>query len=119
MFNRRRPASEILVSTDQYSITRGDLFTLSLKGKGWLSDTVIDFYCTLLQGEYPACHFFGLAFLSKLYLETDSYDYRKVERWTRRRSVLDCDKLFMPAYIGNHFVLICVNIREQRIEYYD
>jgi len=47
VFNKNRPASEILVSTLNFSIKRSEL--MCLQQKEWLNSTVIDYYLTLLQ----------------------------------------------------------------------
>lgn len=104
----------------------------------WLNDEVINGYMKLLQCRdsqlrklniYPKCHFFKSYFLGKLYLDASSYNYRAVRKWTMANrlqnwgqespSVIDCDILFFPVHLGDHWVMAAAFLKYKKIRYYD
>ena len=48
-----------------------------------------------------------------------SQGYQSVRRWSRKKDIFACKKMFSPIHLGNHWCLICVNFIEKTIKYYD
>ena len=53
-------------------------------------------------------------------LTAPGYTYSKVKSWTQKESLLDTDKILVPINKGRcHWVLGCINLRDNRFEFYD
>jgi len=48
-----------------------------------------------------------------------SQGYQSVRRWSRKKDIFACKKMFCPIHLGNHWCLICVNFVDKTIKYYD
>ncbi len=106
----------------------------------WLNDEIINVCMSMLQERdsrhrkekngSTTCHFFNSFFLNKLYKDSGKYNYNDVRRWTLPvrlknagqpfTSILDCDKIIMPANQGNmHWVCAVIDIKNQKFIMYD
>jgi Ulp1 family protease len=79
-----------------------------------------------------SCHFFSSFFMAKLYLDTETFDYRQVRRWTsaaklrqagqakHQQGVLSCSLVVAPCNLGNqHWTLVVADLERCRILYLD
>ena len=91
----------------------------------WLNDEVINMYTEILRARTAlagkvSCHFFNTFFYSKL--SENGFNFRNVERWTKRAKVdiFSLDFVFIPINWGCiHWCLAVINIRDKCLEYYD
>ena len=106
-----------------------------LRDRTWLNDEVVNFHMEMLTERLVSrktlpnlnplnCAFFNTFFFTKLTGGTSglSYDYKSVQRWTKRAKldIFALDLLFIPINLNNvHWVLGVVNFKEKRLEYFD
>lgn len=45
--------------------------------------------------------------------------YQAVRRWSRKKDIFACKKMFSPIHLGNHWCLTCVNFVDKTVKYYD
>jgi hypothetical protein len=91
----------------------------------WLNDEVVNFFMGLLQARADAaagplrCHFFSSQWYAKL-TEACKFQFANVKRWTKKVDIFAMDLLFIPIHSnGNHWILVVVNFRDKRFEYFD
>lgn len=137
-----RPAAEaaLLVShpRSKIDIKGHDMRTLS--PGAWLNDEVINLSISLLQerdkrwreagAAAPTCHYFSSFFLNKMFKDSGKYNYNEVRRWTMplrlknagqlSASVLDCDRIIIPANQGNtHWVCAMADLKNKKFVLFD
>ena len=99
--------------------------------KEWLNDEIINFRFQLLRQRQDRkvsrhnnmmnasslmrkSHFFNTYFMDKIRKEEN------VSRWTKKFSIFDLDKVFVPINITNtHWTLLVVFVQAKHIHYYD
>lgn len=97
------------------NLRRSDLKTAYLP-TAWLNDEVINHYLNLIIDRDPMfLHTFDTFFYYKL----SSQGYQSVRRWSRKKDIFACKKMFCPIHMGNHWCLICVNFIDKTVTYYD
>jgi SAM-dependent methyltransferase/predicted O-methyltransferase YrrM len=127
----QKTSNRLLFEQDGFEITTDTMYRLN-NGK-WLNDTIIDFYCKMLNDRDQALstanpsrrrsYFFNSYFITKLF-ERSKYTFNNVKRWTKhidKNYLLNYDKLYFPINIDQiHWVLAVIHLQdEKRIEYYD
>ena len=137
--NFTKDKNEILI--DQYNVkmTRDKL--LCLQDGVWLNDEVINFYLRKLidkkrtaSAKKTKCLFLSTFFYFKLVQQLRRFDYDGVKRWTRKVNFFSYDKIIIPIntgyyekikgtnkaeFKGTHWVLVVINLRDKKFEYYD
>jgi sentrin-specific protease 1 len=97
-------------------------------GRGeWLDDQIINFYFKLLQELKDADSsiirksvFFSTFLMQVLFVETNKFDYKAVERWTKKINIFEHDMLFIPInYNQDHWLLAVVYMQQKMIVLYD
>ncbi|XP_050436335.1 sentrin-specific protease 1-like [Adelges cooleyi] len=107
------PQNEFIVKGK--NIKKSDLRTI-YSPTAWLNDEVINHYMNMIVDRDPkSLHTFDTFFYTKL----SSQGYESVRRWSRKKDIFACKKMFSPIHLGNHWCLICVNFIEKTIKYYD
>lgn len=93
---------------------------LTLNGRSWLNDSVMEFYFNLITerstknpAKYPSVYTFGTFFYTRL------EKGQALGRWARKLDFFSYDLLIVPIIHASHWRLVVVKIREKRIEYYD
>ncbi|KAK3264149.1 hypothetical protein CYMTET_27096 [Cymbomonas tetramitiformis] len=123
-------SKRIIVRSDFSNIDIEAEDMLRMRDGEWLNDQVINFYLGLLQQRElrknpvnPRFHFFSTFFYNKL--SSKQYNYQAVRKWTLPKkigyNILNCEKLIVPVHQEKkkHWVMGVINIRQQRIEFYD
>lgn len=111
--------SEILVEKFGLKITREDL--LSLKGKNWLNDQVINFYMELIDqrsrgnNKFPKTHSFNVY----LFQSFESRGFERVRNYTRKTDIFSKDIIIIPIFKEAHWRLVIVKIPSKEIIYFD
>lgn len=84
----------------------------------WLNDEIINKYMDLIIERSPNTIY---AFNTFFYLSLSVNGYEKVCRWTKHVDIFSKKKLFIPIHMeeDNHWCLVCVNIEDKTIKYYD
>lgn len=111
--NPRGPTQEILVSAYNIDIKREDILRLS--DCKLLNDEIINFYFQLVT-EVATCRVYAF---NTFFFPLLKNGYRRVQNWTRRIDLFSFDKIIIPIHLSLHWCLAVLNIRDQRIEYYD
>ena len=113
---------QVLVTGDKYSVSGDDLSML--KKRGWLNDSVINFYVELIlkraasePEKHPKIHIFNTYFYSLLKVK----GYSGVAKITRKAKIdiFSLDMVIVPVHLEVHWALAVINIKEHRFEYYD
>eukprot|EP01034_Spumella_vulgaris_P031276 gene31276-38643_t len=127
----RGPASnEVVIDKFSIDMTRAKL--VCLKPSTWLNDEVINFYMNMLQerdllltekagGETArkSSHYFSSFFIDRLCADR-KYNYKNVQRWSRKFDVFAKDKVFMPINLSQtHWVMAVAFVQRREIHYYD
>ncbi|TPX34336.1 hypothetical protein SmJEL517_g02941 [Synchytrium microbalum] len=103
-------------------LKKSDLATL--RGTEWLNDEVINFYGAMIMdrskqsiGKLPKIHFYNSFFYE--FLERSGYE--KVKKWSKKvkPSFWEQDYIMFPVHLGMHWCCGMINLKKQRIEYYD
>lgn len=136
------PSKEVVARSGADWVLRGSIQTLQ-PGQ-WLNDEVINYFFRMLsqrdqqlcQGDSfrRRCHFFNSFFMIKVVVRNlskkpaqeifeDTYDYKNVQRWSRRvpgKDLFALDKIFFPINDGGqHWVCVVAFMQERRIQMYD
>ncbi|KAE9531534.1 hypothetical protein AGLY_010740 [Aphis glycines] len=107
------PLNEYVVNGK--NIKRMDLKTI-YSPTAWLNDEVINHYLSMIVDRDPInIHSFDTFFYTKL----SEQGYQSVRRWSRKKDIFACKKMFSPIHLGNHWCLVCVNFIEKTVKYYD
>ncbi|XP_066516686.1 sentrin-specific protease 3a [Hoplias malabaricus] len=102
------------VNYKRHVLTMDDLSTLY--GQNWLNDQVMNMYGDLVMDTVPdRVHFFNSFFYDKL--RTKGYD--GVKRWTKNVDIFQKKFLLIPIHLEVHWSLVCVNVPERIIIYFD
>ncbi|KAL4631491.1 sentrin-specific protease 3-like [Arapaima gigas] len=102
------------VNYKRHVLTMDDLSTLY--GQNWLNDQVMNMYGDLVMDCVPdKVHFFNSFFYDKL--RTNGYD--GVKRWTKNVDIFQKNLLFVPIHLEVHWSLVCVDVPQRTITYYD
>ncbi|NXD28990.1 SENP2 protease, partial [Spelaeornis formosus] len=109
---------DILSTAFKLIVTREDICTL--KPQGWLNDSIINFYMTLVverskKKGYPAVYAFNTFFYSKL----NSASHRGVKKWTKGVDIFEHDVILVPVHLTVHWSLLVVDLRKKTIKYFD
>ncbi|XP_060881028.1 sentrin-specific protease 1-like [Metopolophium dirhodum] len=113
-------AFQMSSSLNEYIVQGKNIKKMDLKTiynpTAWLNDEVINHYLGMIVDRDPTnIHTFDTFFYSKL----SSQGYQSVRRWSRKKDIFACKKMFSPIHLGNHWCLICVNFIEKTVKYYD
>lgn len=78
---------------------------------------------TIAQGNYQPSFFFTSFFFTALGTD-QSYNYSRVQRWSRRirvcNNMFQLNNIIIPINISNsHWTIACINFPNQRIEFLD
>jgi hypothetical protein len=118
----RHNDGQIIGTAFKVDVQVGDIKTLS--DGAWLNDNVIDFYLSLVTEKANSegkCKSF--AFSTHFYSKLDSpAGYKSVARWAKRKGidVTTVDYVFVPINRnGNHWCLVVINNKQQKLQYYD
>uniref|UniRef100_A0A673JLT5 Sentrin-specific protease 3-like n=1 Tax=Sinocyclocheilus rhinocerous TaxID=307959 RepID=A0A673JLT5_9TELE len=102
------------VNYKRHVLTMDDLSTLY--GQNWLNDQVMNMYGDLVMDAAPEkVHFFNSFFYDKL--RTKGYD--GVKRWTKNVDIFQKKFLLIPIHLEVHWSLVCVNVLQRSITYFD
>ena len=96
-----------------HEITKRQL--LSLEGRSWLSDPVINGYFYLIQQKCEGIVTLSSFFYSKLKIA----GYAETCRFTRKTDLFTPKKVLVVINDGSHWTLAVINHKKQRFEYYD
>ena len=127
------PLNEVIANYETDSIQRRSM--QQLRPGEWLNDEVIHFFLNMLacrdkqlcekDGNRKRCHFFKSFFLTKLFDEgaTNQYRYSNVKRWSKKvpgKDIFALDKIFFPMNLSNmHWACAVIYMQEKRIQVYD
>ena len=127
------PVDEVIAQYETDSIQRRSM--QQLRPGQWLNDEVIHFFLNMLASRdkelcekdpnRKRCHFFKSFFLTKLFDEgaTDQYRYGNVKRWSKKvpgKDLFALDKIFFPMNLSNmHWACAVIYMQEKRIQVYD
>lgn len=132
--------SEELVRIDAIDIRYAEMKRLFPGGSGtdvWMNDNIVNSYLHLLllrnerltAGDiiFHHIHAFYSTFCTKLYMDRNVFDYKAVQRWTKRRSdrylgldEFSLDLLLIPInHTMSHWSLVIVLFKEKKILFYD
>jgi sentrin-specific protease 1 len=120
------------VIIDKFSIDMTRAKLICLKPSTWLNDEVINFYMNMLQerdlgltekagGEVnrKSSHYFSSFFIDRLVAD-GKYNYKNVQRWSRKFDVFSKDKIFMPINLSQtHWVMAVAFVQKKEIHYFD
>ncbi|KAI4878289.1 hypothetical protein NFI96_019214 [Prochilodus magdalenae] len=117
------------VNYKRHVLTMDDLSTLY--GQNWLNDQsrsvskgcnvlvllqVMNMYGDLVMDAVPdRVHFFNSFFYDKLRTK----GYEGVKRWTKNVDIFQKKYLLIPIHLEVHWSLVCVNVSERTITYFD
>lgn len=111
--------TEILVEKFGLKLTREDLLTL--KGKNWFNDQVINLYMELIDqrsrknNNLPKTHSFSIY----LFQSFERLGYERVKSYTRKTDIFSKDVIIIPVYKDSHWRLVVVKIPSKEIIYFD
>ncbi|XP_022519425.2 sentrin-specific protease 3a [Astyanax mexicanus] len=102
------------VNYKRHVLTMDDLSTLY--GQNWLNDQVMNMYGDLVMDAAPdRVHFFNSFFYDKLRTK----GYEGVKRWTKNVDIFQKKYLLIPIHLEVHWSLVCVNVPDRTITYFD
>ncbi|XP_026854230.2 sentrin-specific protease 3a [Electrophorus electricus] len=105
---------EFRVNYKRHVLTMDDLSTLY--GQNWLNDQVMNMYGDLVMDSVTdRVYFFNSFFYDKLRTK----GYEGVKRWTKNVDIFQKKYLLIPIHLEVHWSLVCVNIPERTITYFD
>lgn len=96
-----------------YFITAGNM--KSCFGTTWLFDSVINYYCALIEHQFSAT---GIITLGS-FLYTAVSKNQDASRWTNQRDIFSAKKVLMVINRESHWTLAVLNNDQCRLEYYD
>ncbi|XP_043275433.1 sentrin-specific protease 2-like [Venturia canescens] len=95
---------------------------ITLQGKNWVNDEVINTYLTLITNQSkasPEKHVKVHAMSSFFYPRLQAGGYPAVQRWTKKIDLFSFDKILMPLHFGNHWCLISIDTKKKIIGFFD
>lgn len=105
---------EFRVNYKRHVLTMDDLSTLY--GQNWLNDQVMNMYGDLVMDAVPdQIYFFNSFFYDKLRTK----GYEGVKRWTKNVDIFQKKFLLIPIHLEVHWSLVCVNVPQRTITYFD
>ncbi|KAM9441308.1 sentrin-specific protease 3a isoform 2-T2 [Clarias gariepinus] len=105
---------EFRINYKRHVLTMDDLSTLY--GQNWLNDQVMNMYGDLVMDAVPdQVYFFNSFFYDKL--RKKGYD--GVKRWTKNVDIFQKKVLLIPIHLEVHWSLLCVNVPQRTITYFD
>lgn len=106
-----------LSSIHQIHVTIQDLQRLELGG--WLNDSIVnDYLQQILAPKYPSFDFLSSFFYTKLSGDKTE-EKRETLRWLTNIALTSSEMIFIPVHLVVHWTLLVVDLKNQRIEYYD
>jgi len=115
---------KVLTPVTQLVVT--DLDILTLKPEGWLNDTVISSFFSVLnstktiRNPKEILYISTFMFCQLLGISNDEYNYANANRCIRKKDLFGAKVIFVPINIeGSHWILGCIYPGECRIEIYD
>ncbi|XP_065157977.1 sentrin-specific protease 1-like [Atheta coriaria] len=115
-----RSLTTILACKFELTIIRRDMLTLH--GNNWLNNEIINFYMKMIiersrnaLNNFPDVYCFDSSFYPKL-VKDGPFSTKK---WTKTVNIFHHELIFIPMHIGLHWCLICINMAEQKVVYYD
>ncbi|XP_076867725.1 sentrin-specific protease 3a [Brachyhypopomus gauderio] len=105
---------EFRVNYKRHVLTMDDLSTLY--GQNWLNDQVMNMYGDLVMDAVSErVYFFNSFFYDKLRTK----GYEGVKRWTKNVDIFQKRYLLIPIHLEVHWSLVCVNVPDRTITYFD
>jgi sentrin-specific protease 1 len=122
VFNDGGKDDEVLIKIGDNHLERRAL--RCLKPETWLNDEVMDAYMELLNLRNADIHGNVMFFLTHFYRSITrpptGYNFKKGLPYVRGRKLFHMDLLVIPMNQGGiHWVMVVINIKEKRIEFYD
>ena len=106
-----KTANEKTIYNDLYF---SDLLTLT--GKNWLNDNVIDkYYSLIVERSDKSVHAFSTHFFPKL----NKDGYTSVARWTKEINLFSFQLIFVPVFSNSHWTLAVIDVVHKEIRHYD
>ena len=109
---------EFLKTANEKTIYNGLYFSdlLSLTGKNWLNDNVIDkYYSLIVERSDKSVHAFSTHFFPKL----NKDGYTSVARWTKEINLFSFQLIFVPVFSNSHWTLAVIDVVHKEIRHYD
>ena len=113
---------EVVIKVGDIHLKRRAL--MCLKPQMWLNCKIMDAYMELLQIRNTQIGgkvmFFPTHFYRMVAKSRDGYEFRSGLPYVRNKNVFDMDMLVIPMNQNEvHWVMVVVNIKEKRLEFYD
>ena len=106
-----KTANEKTIYNDLYF---SDLLTLT--GKNWLNDNVIDkYYSLIVERSGKSVHAFSTHFFPKL----NKDGYNSVSRWTKEINLFSFQLILVSVFSNSHWTLAVINVVHKEIRHYD
>ena len=115
-------ADDVLARPFGIPITRSKLRCLnppSVEHDGWLNDSVIQAFLTVVGRSVPSVHVFDTQFYTKLTQSHTAYDVQAVSRWSRRLDGTESKILVPVNFEGDHWALASVDLQAKTLTYLD
>lgn len=118
-WNENLDKTETLTTKFGINVNRENILTL--KGKNWLDDKVVNFYMGLINQQnqhdekLPRSHCFDTFF----YIALQIGGYERAKAYVRKLDIFEKDFLIFPIFQEAHWRLVSVDIKNQIITYYD
>ena len=128
--------NSIIIEKFNVEITAGHL--ACLRSGDWLNDEIINFYMNMLversvkveqsnkrsydTTKFRSVHVWNTFFWQKLSDDGKGYNYKNVQRWSTKKKidVFNNELMLVPINVGkNHWALGVVDLKNERIEYWD
>ena len=90
---------------------------LSLFGKNWINDTIVDTYCSMISERSKQINF--KLFSSFFYENLLKKDQAKVKRWIKEKNVLDYELVAIPVNQNSHWTILVICPETKSVIYYD
>lgn len=114
--------TSVLSSKYNLQVLKHDMETLG--PRRWVNDEIINFYTNMIrerneQLQISKIYIFS-TFFYKLLMKNDEYNHSRVEGWVRKVDLFEMDKVMFPIHVNtDHWVLVVVNFKQNRWEFYD